>query len=435
MFSGCASVDVHEEWSQFKKTSMDRIGVEPLWEQSEDDELRIQQMVNSLLADGLTREEAVQIALINNRHLQSTFEEIGISKSELVQAGLFRNPTLGAIFRFPFGGGSTNIDADGFFAISDLWQMPFRKKVASAQLEITMLRVGEELLDTAAEAKRSFENVYYTELARDEAKGILQKFREISQRIKVRKDFGFTSDMDVYLSQAMIADAEIQLHRLERELVMARAHLDNVLGLNRQVHEYQIEAHEKYHQLETLDVRALINFAMDSRLDIQVARFKIKEAERRLDLEKMRVFREVNLGVSYERDTDGDEVFGPGVDIQLPIFDQNQAQIARAGYLVRRARKRHEDLERHIIEEVTGDLEKINLFRENSRLLSAQVIPLRKKALDYAMKWVQAMQLSRLHMLEAQRGLMESQLAFIEARMALANAFLTLERHLGGDLP
>jgi hypothetical protein len=43
----------------------------------------------------LTQNDAVRIALINNRALQKTYESIGISHSELIQAGLINNPLLG----------------------------------------------------------------------------------------------------------------------------------------------------------------------------------------------------------------------------------------------------------------------------------------------------------------------------------------------------
>jgi cobalt-zinc-cadmium efflux system outer membrane protein len=435
VLSGCAIVKTDEEWSRLKKTSSARTGHELLWEQSEGEETSIRKKVKDILADGLSRDEAVKVALFNNRLLQSTFEEIGISKSDLVQAGLFRNPSIAALFRFPLNGGSTNIDAIGIFSLSDFWQIPFRKKVAAAQLEMRMMRVNQIVLDTAAEAKRAYDALYYLRLGQEQTEHILRKFQEINDHVKMRHQFGFSSDLDIYFSQVMVVEAQMELYRIQRELSIAKAHLDQVLGLNTDLTNYRITESQKFHLNEIPKLEAALQQALSHRFDIQMARFKIAKAERKLALEKVYVFREVNFLLSYERGIEREEVFGPGIDIQLPIFDQNQAQIAKAHYLVRRARKRLQAVEEQIKEEVIRDLERIDLHKTRANMLEDQVIPLRQKALDYTNRWVNAMQLNRLFLLEAQKGLMRTQLDLLQTQMELQRALVDLERHLGGKLP
>ncbi|MGD8984287.1 MAG: TolC family protein [Desulfobacteraceae bacterium] len=435
MLLGCATVKTDEEWSRFKKKSSERTGHELLWEQSEGEETSIRKEIKEILADGLSRDEAVKVALFNNRLLQSTFEEIGISKSDLVQAGLFRNPSIAALFRFPLNGGSTNIDAIGFFSLSDFWQIPFRKKVAAAQLEISMMRVNQIVLDTAAEAKRAFDALYYLRLGQEQTEEILRKFQEINDRVEMRHQFGFSSDLDIYFSQVMVVEAQMELYRIQRELSIAKAHLDQVLGLNRDLTNYKITESQTFHLKENPKLEEALQQALSHRFDIQMARFKIAEAERKLALEKVYVFREVNFLLSYERGIEREEVFGPGIDIQLPIFDQNQAQIAKTHYVVRRARKKLQAVEQQIKEEVIRDLERIDLHKTRANILEDQVIPLRQKALDYTKKWVNAMQLNRLFLLEAQKGLMRTQLDLLQTQMELQRALVDLERHLGGKLP
>ena len=432
---GCATVKTDKEWSQFKKMSAERTGHELLWEKSEGEETSTRKKVKDILADGLSRDEAVRIALLNNRLLQSTFEEIGISKSDLVQAGLFRNPSIAALFRFPLDGGSTNIDAIGIFGLSDFWQIPFRKKLAAAQLEMSMMKVNQIVLDTAAEAKRAYDALYYLRLGQEQTEGILRKFQEINDHVKTRRQFGFSSELDIYFSQIMVVEAQMELYRIQRELAIAKAHLDQVLGLKKDLTNYKIMGGEKYQLHEIPKVEVALQQALSHRFDIQMARFKIAEAERKLALEKVYVFREVNFLLSYERGIDREEVFGPGIDIQLPIFDQNQAQIAKTRYVARRARKRLQALEEQIKEEVIRDLERIDLHKTRANVLEDQAIPLRRKALEYTSKWVNAMQLNRLFLLEAQKGLMRTQLDLLQTQMEFQHALVDLERHLGGKLP
>ncbi len=435
LFVGCASVKIGQEWKRFQDIARERMGQELLWEKSEEEQASIRKEVEKLLADGLSRQESVRIALLNNRQLQSAFEELGISKSDLAQAKLLSNPTVGAVFRFLISGGSgTNIDADGFLPISDLWQIPFRKKAATARMEATIMRVAEMMMDTAAEAKRAYDTLSYLNEATRETEEILKRFVEIADQVVIRRDFGFMRDLDIYLAQEMVGEAEIELARVKGEQAIARSHLNRVLSLAPDQNAYEIRGGDVEEIIDLPDVEGAIQYALEHRLDIQMARFKIRQAERELELEKSRILKHVGLGASYERDPDDEEVFGPGFDIQLPIFDQNQAQIAKARYRIRQARKSLQALEGRVREEVTSDLVRIHLHQTRVHQFREKIIPLRDKAMEYAKKWVNAMQLNRLYLLEAQKGLLQSRREYLQALMERQKALVDLELHMGGKV-
>jgi cobalt-zinc-cadmium efflux system outer membrane protein len=437
---GCASVKTAQEWTRVQDITRERTKQELIWEKSNEEEQAIRKEIDALLADGLSRQEAVRIALLNNRSLQSAFEEIGISKSDLVQAGLFSNPSLGALFRFLITSGSgTNIEAEGFFPISDLWQIPFRKKAAAAQLDATITRVGQMVMDTVAEAKRSYDSVYYLMEAKRETEEILEKLREIGDQIAVRRDFGFMSELDTYLAQATVAETEMELARFEGELAMARSHLNRVLSLGREQIGYEIRGEEVEEPLQIPVLEEAIEYALNHRPEIQISRFKVHQAEKELELEKTRILRHVALGLSYERDPEEGgsdvEVLGPGIDIQLPIFDQNQAQIAKAQYRIRQARKNLQALEGLVREEVARDLARIHLHEIRVHRFREKIIPLREKAIEYAERWVNAMRLNRLYLLETQKSRLQSRREYLQAIMERRHALVDLELHMGGRLP
>lgn len=433
---GCATVKTDQEWGKLKEMAHDRLGEEIVWEQSEAEEKRIQNEINHLLTDGLSRNDAVRITLMNNRRLQSTFEEVGIFKSDLIQAGLFSNPSLDLLFRFPSGGGRTSIEATGLFSFSDLWQIPFRKKVAAARMEATILHTGQIIIETVAEAKRSYDIVYNLSINEKETEVILRKFREINDQIVLRQSFGFMSDHDVYLSQIMVFEAELELARIRNELATGRAKLNRVMGLKPSQMSYELVPRKEHEVFADLpDLETAVQHALDHRLEVQMAKFRIHQAEKMLELEKKYVFKHIGLGASYERDVEGTEGFGPALDIQLPLFDQNQAQIARARYEIRQERKNLQALEGQIREEVTKDLEHIRLFQTRKQSFGEKIIPLREKVLEYAEKWVHAMQLNRLYLLEAQRGLLQSKKEYLEVITDYQHALVDLELHLGGRLP
>ena len=88
----------------------------------------VEKKVEDLLQDGLHLDEAVQIALLNNRAFQSLFMDIGVSRAEVVQSGMLANPSFSLLPRIPDIGGRINLTVGFAQELADLWQMPIRKR-------------------------------------------------------------------------------------------------------------------------------------------------------------------------------------------------------------------------------------------------------------------------------------------------------------------
>ncbi len=131
---GCHKIKVDPEFSKLKKQTHDRLS-EPISMASDYGEQIVENPdIEAALMHGLSREEAVRIALMNNPGLRAEFENLGIAKSDLAQAGLYTNPSINSVFYFPTreglpGTAQTNIEANAVFRLSDLWQVPLSKKI------------------------------------------------------------------------------------------------------------------------------------------------------------------------------------------------------------------------------------------------------------------------------------------------------------------
>jgi outer membrane protein, heavy metal efflux system len=433
--AGCAGVQTQQEWDKVKAFSTERTGVETHWVQTEEDAKVTEGEVKKLLLEGLTEEDAIKIALINNRRLQATFEEIGVAKADLVQAGLFTNPNLSAVFRFPFGGGGTDIEAVGAFKISDLWQIPLRKKVAASRLEATLLKVSEEILNTVAEAKRAHNEYIALSRMREETGKMKSQMEELRNHLIYRQKFGFTKDIDVYMADAEALELGEELSRIEKELQVSRFRLNRMLGLSPEQFDYKVfgELPEEFRPLP--DLETLITHAFSSRPDIQISKTKVEDSKRGLSLERRRIFANVEAGVAYARDPEGTDFMGPEVEIQLPIFDQNQAQIASAEYRLRQAEKELQGKMGLVREDVSTSLERISFARSRVNLIRNKLLLIRKAAVEYAEEYFNAMQLNMLYLLEARQKYFEVQRRLIEALQEQRNQEIELERTLGGKIP
>ena len=101
VLSGCASFSPDGGFAPVQRTAQQRLGKDVQWARSEADQDTIDKRVGELLAQPLTADAAVQVALLNNRGLQASFHELGIAEAEVVQAGRLPNPgfTFGRLTR------------------------------------------------------------------------------------------------------------------------------------------------------------------------------------------------------------------------------------------------------------------------------------------------------------------------------------------------
>src|SRR5439155_17029187 len=84
-----------------QSTIRQRTGKQVEWQKDVEASDQIREAIRVLLRRTLTADSAVQVALLNNRELQATFEEIGIAQADLIEAGLLRNPIFVGDARFP----------------------------------------------------------------------------------------------------------------------------------------------------------------------------------------------------------------------------------------------------------------------------------------------------------------------------------------------
>src|ERR1700675_136312 len=135
----------------------ERTGETVRWEEDQAAHEQTLRDVRLLLRKPLTAESAVQIALLNNRSLQATFEDIGLSAADLIEAGTIPNPKIDLAIRFPDKPPSgTYVDYTAAIDFLRIIMIPLKKRVAKDQLEAAALRVANETLELISQVKEAF---------------------------------------------------------------------------------------------------------------------------------------------------------------------------------------------------------------------------------------------------------------------------------------
>src|SRR5437016_1571750 len=86
LLGGCATFSRDSGFGLVESIAKDRLNQDVKWIRFDADADGVQHIVQERLAKPLTADDAVQIALLNNRGLQATYGELGIAEADLVQA-------------------------------------------------------------------------------------------------------------------------------------------------------------------------------------------------------------------------------------------------------------------------------------------------------------------------------------------------------------
>ena len=380
LVTGCATVNPQKDFDAVSLSSQMKTGYTVTWQQTPEDEAQTQRAVEELRMDGVTQEEAVRIALMNNRDLQAKFEFLGIARADVVQAGLFSNPSIGALFEFPTKGAfGVGPDIDFLFSLSDLWNVPIRQEIASFDAQRVTLQVIAEILKTAAEARNAFDEVLFQQALYDFTQSNIKLFESAFDKTRFYYQSGLANDLDLSLAESSLYEEKLALAKVEADLKSARVELVRQLGLDPL--ESIIKTQGKLPETQTVSLtpREAWNYAYDNRADLKISRFQIEQSKWVLKLQKARIYGDVNLGGNYTRELDGAKTYGPLLSFQIPIFDQNQAGIARAQYQLRQAEKKLAAAETTAQEESLRLIHELKFQHNNTTLLREKVQDIKRK--------------------------------------------------------
>ncbi|MEO6971603.1 MAG: TolC family protein [Chthoniobacterales bacterium] len=433
--AGCATPNASLDGVQ--KAVAERAGKRIHWNRGGPEDAQIEQGVQGLLRRQLTAGSAAQIALLNNRELQARFEEIGIAQADVIQAGLISNPNFSASFRFPDRPPSgSNIEYAIAQNFLDLLVLPLRKRIANAQLAQTEVHVADEVLKLAMEVKIAF----YTAQARQQ---LLDRLRVITETNETAAEFtkrlhdaGNTSDLELANQQGSYEQSRLEVAQTELQVRRDRERLNRLLGLWGPQTNWTMADHLPELPGGEGSLRNLESRAVAQRLDLQAARMQLDLVGQSLALRtKTRYLPAgIKLGVDTEREPDGQRVTGPTLDLELPIFNQGQGEIAKLTAQYRQAQRELEAMAINIRSEVREARDQLVAARDLTSYIGKRLLPTQQQALNLTLQQYNFMLKGAYDLLLAKQNEVAAERSYIEAWRDYWIARAELERAVGGNL-
>jgi outer membrane protein, heavy metal efflux system len=381
----------------------------------------------------LTLDDAIHLALEHNHSLLAARTTIQQSQAEEVTANLRPDPVLLGDTQFlpvfqpdQFSSDYINNTAQFDLGVSYLFERgrkrQHRLQAAKDVTAVTRSQVADTERGLTFSVASQYIDVELAESSLALARQDLKSFQNTVDIAEARYKAGDTSEDDLLKIKLQLLQFQEDVSTAELARVQGLSDLRQLLGYESVPANYDIAPNFDYQPVhgnrEDFEAKALQN-----RPDLRAAQQGVAAANSQYQLQKAIGKRDITGQVSYTHIQYSDlSLFG---QIQLPIFDRNQGEIARAGYAVTQSQEQEKFAQAQVLTDVRDAF-------ENLRSQDAIVALYRTGYLDeaqqdrdiseYAYRRGAA---SLLDFLDAERSYRSVQLAY---RQALASYLLAVEQ-------
>ncbi|MCZ6677059.1 MAG: TolC family protein, partial [Candidatus Poribacteria bacterium] len=341
---GCAGMSKEAGFNTVAKQIDERIGYQIQWNLGTTADEQVAQAIRELLGKPLSADAAVQIALLNNRRLQATYEELGIAQAAVVDAGLLSNPVFHGVGSFGLSedepAAEAKDDSTYTFEVEidflSIFYAPMRKSVAEAEFEAAKLRVTAAVMDLSLQTRMAFYRV--------QADGqMLEMFEQVVLATQAGYEFagklveaGNVPELDLLLQKTLYEQSKLELAATEIAEASSRERLNALMGLWGQDTAWTVETRLPDIPAEAMALSDLEKQAIEKSIDLAIARGEMVAVGKQLGVENAtKLVPELDVGTEIERDK-GEWEAGPALGFSIPFFDRNQGRIAAARSQLRR---------------------------------------------------------------------------------------------------
>ena len=382
----------------------------------------------------ITLDEAIRLALQHNHALLAARSTILQNQAQETTANLRPNPTLSWDTQFLPLFQPNNFTADYFenqaqfdLGIGYLFERgkkrQHRLQAAKDQTAVTRAQITDNERQLTFNVSQQFVNVLLAQSTLDLAQQDYDSFLKTVDISESRFKGGAMSEGDLLKIKLQLLQFQSDVFAARLSKVQALASLRQFLGFESVSDNYDVEGSLDYQPVHASldDLKAL---ALRTRPDLQAAQLGVTAAHSQESLAEANGKRDLNASFNYTH-TAGVNSGAFFFNMELPIFDRNQGEIARTRYAITQFQELHSEAAQQVLTDVADAFEALHSNDQIIQLYRGGYVEAAQKSRDiseYAYKKGAA---SLLDFLDAERTYRTNQLAY---RQALASYMTALEQ-------
>ena len=379
-------------------------------------------------------DEAIRLALQRNHALQAQRTMILQNQAQEITANLRPNPVISWDSQFfplfnpsEFSASYLENQAQFDFGIGYLFERgkkrQHRLEAAKDQTAVTRSQVSDDERQLIFNVSQQFVAAVLAKSTLEFAQENLESFR---QTVDISDQRYKAGDM----SQGDLLKIKLQLFQFESDLAAARlaksqalVALRQQLGFESVPDNYDIEGELDFQPVKG-SVEDLEALALRTRPDLQAAQLGVVAARSQEALAKANGKRDLNASFAYTH-TAGISSGAFFFNIDLPIFDRNQGEIARTRYAITQAQEQQSEAAQQVLTDVVNAYQALRMNEDIIHLYQGGYVDQAKESKDISEYSYKRGVASLLDYLDSERTYRANQLAY---RQALAGYMTALEQ-------
>jgi outer membrane protein, heavy metal efflux system len=382
----------------------------------------------------ITLDEAIDLALKHNHSLQAARTLILQSQAQEITANLRPNPTLNGDAQFlplftpsnftnDYFDNSAQFDLGVGYLFERGKKRQHRLQAAKDQTAVTSAQVGDNERSLTFNVASQFITAILAQSNVELADTDLKSFQQTLDISEERARAGAMSEGDLLKIKLQLLQFQTDVSAARLARIQALASLRQLLGYESVPENYEVLGGLKYIpvKLGKDDLKAM---ALRQRPDVRAAQLGVTAAESQLALAQANGKRDVTASINYSHvaATSTASLFG---NIEIPVFDRNQGEIARTRYAVGQSQELSSEQASLALTDVENSYEALHTNDEVVQLYESGYLKESQDSRDISQYAYQRGAASLLDFLDAERSYRATQLAY---RQALASYMLSLEQ-------
>jgi cobalt-zinc-cadmium efflux system outer membrane protein len=382
----------------------------------------------------LTLEEAIRLALQHNHALLAAQTTILQNQAQEITANLRPNPTLSFDTQFfpLFNPGEFNTtylanQAQFDLGIGYLFERGGKRKrryqAAKDATAVTRAQVTDNERQLTFNLSQQFIDVLLAQSTLDLAQQDYDSFQKTVDISESRFKAGDMSEGDLLKIKLQLLQFQSDVFAAKLSKVQALAALRQFLGFESVADNFDVEGSLDYQPVHGNmdDFKAL---ALRTRPDLQAAQLGVTAAHSQESLAEANGKRDLNVAFDYTH-TNGQNSGAFYFNIDLPIFDRNQGEIARTRYAITQFEELQSEAAQQVLTDVVDAYEALHSNDQIIQLYRGGFVDQAQKSRDITEYAYRKGAASLLDFLDSERTYRANQLAY---RQALASYMTALEQ-------
>lgn len=286
-----------------------------------------------LLAQPLTPDSAITLALIHNPAVSETTARLGFAAADVYDAARIANPVFSAsrLSSTDPAAVSAQIGLGIAFSFTDLLLLPARNRFANARFEAAKLEVSAAAIGLASDVERGWYQLAGAEQTATMRAKVSEAAAASSALAQRYFDAGNISKRELAMERAAASQAQLDMLSAQADAQAARSALNRLMGLPATQTGWTIAGGLPGPLADEDKLDDLLKLATEQRLDVASARKNADAIASACGLErKTRLLGPIDIGYQHEKETDGSKIRGPSLSWAIPIFNWGSGRVARA---------------------------------------------------------------------------------------------------------